>query len=137
MLIKGTSCIWISCSQIGEGGGDSDRPLTAFPGEGEEAVGLGVASRRVSSSTGMGDRATVVEIIESSSGSLATVELQVLRGGGKLEGIPGFVCDEESDIGRVGASLLSVEDSEGPGDEDLWGTKSARGLSSNTKKSKK
>lgn len=42
-----------------------------------------------------------------------------------------------SDIGRVGASLLSVEDSEGPGDEDLWAVKSARGLSSNTKKAKR
>lgn len=91
MLVKGTSCTWSSCSQLGEGGGDSDRPLTAFPGEGEEAVGLGVASGGVSSSTGMGDRATTGEIVDSSSISPATVELQVLRGRGKLEGIPGFV----------------------------------------------
>lgn len=116
----------MSCAQLGEGGGDSDRPLTAFPGEGDVAVGEGVASEKVSSSLGMGDRATAVEIVESSSGSQETVELQA---------IPVCVGDEEFDIGREGASLLSVEDSEGPGDEDLWEAKSALGLSSNTKKS--
>lgn len=80
MLVKGTSCTWISCSQLGEGGGDSDRPLTACPGEGEEVVGLGVASGEVSSSTGTGDRATAAEVEESSSGSQATVELQDISG---------------------------------------------------------
>lgn len=119
MLVKGNSCTRISCSQIGEGGGDSDRPLTAFPGEGEEAVGLGSASGRDFSSIGMGDRATAVKIVESSSCSAVTVELQVLRGRGRLEGIPGFVGDEESEAGRISASFLSVEDSEAPGDEGL------------------